>query len=89
MFCCKELSLFTKEPKNPIEYNPVFREYFVRSQHSSNIITFAYCPWCSKKLPTSLRESYFDNLKKEYNIDTNLGECKERSDIPIEFRSDK
>jgi hypothetical protein len=28
-------------------------------------------------------------LEKEHQIETNLGEYKERSDIPVDFRSDK
>jgi hypothetical protein len=40
-------------------------------------------------LPASLRENYFDTLEKEHQIETNLGEYKERSDIPVDFRSDK
>ncbi|CAG8801742.1 28116_t:CDS:2, partial [Gigaspora margarita] len=82
-------NLFLNDPRDPIEYNPVFREYFIRLNNFSNIITFAYCPWCGDKLPTSLRESYFDILKKEHNIKTNLGEYKQRSDIPPEFRTDE
>lgn len=87
--CCKELETFLNNPNDPIEYSPIFREYFIRLNNSSNIITFVYCPWCGKHLPVSLREIYFDILKEEHNIYTNLGEYKERSDIPAEFRSDE
>ncbi|CAJ0766772.1 7638_t:CDS:2, partial [Entrophospora sp. SA101] len=38
--------LFLNDPRDPIEYNPVFREYFIRLNNRSNIITLAYCPWC-------------------------------------------
>ncbi len=76
------MEIFLDDPRDPIEYNPVFRE-------CSNIITLAYCPWCGGKLPVSLRENYFDALEKEYQIETNLGEYKERSDIPADFRTDK
>lgn len=83
------MKLFLDDSRDPIEYNPVFREYFIRLNNRSNIITLAYCPWCGNKFPTSLRESYFDILEKEYQIETNLGEYKERFDIPSDFRSDK
>ena len=83
------MELFLNDPRDPIEYNPVFREYFIRLNNCSNIITLTYCPWCSSKLPTSLRESYFDILEKEYQIETNLGEYKERSDIPSDFKTDR
>lgn len=88
-FCCKEMELFLNDPRDPIEYNPVFREHFIRLNNNSNIITLAYCPWCGDKLPTSLRENYFDILEKEHGIETNLGEYKERSDIPANFRTDR
>ncbi len=81
--------MFLNNPQDPVEYNPVFREYFIRLNNRSNIITLAYCPWCGGKLPVSLRENYFDTLEKEYQIETNLGEYKERSDIPPEFKNDK
>lgn len=87
--CCKEMELFINDPRDPIEYNSIFREYFIRLKNRSNIIIFSYCPWCGSKLPVSLRKSYFDVLEKEYNIDTDIGEYKERSDIPDEFKSDK
>jgi len=83
------MEIFLDDPRDPIEYNPVFREYFIRLNNRSNIITLAYCPWCGGKLPVSLRENYFDALEKEYQIETNLGEYKERSDIPADFRTDK
>src|SRR2546421_12877629 len=89
ILCCKEMELFLDDPRDPVEYNPVFREYFIRLNNRSNIITLAYCPWCGSKLPASLRENYFDILEKEYQIETNLGDYKERSDIPADFRSDK
>ena len=83
------MEIFLNDPRDPIEYNPVFREYFIRLNNRSNIITLVYCPWCGSKLPDSLRENYFDILEKEHQIETNLGEYKERSDIPTDFRSDK
>lgn len=88
-FCCKEMGVFIADPRDPIEYDPIFREYFICLNNRSNIITLVYCPWCGIKLPVSLRKSYFDILEKEYQIETNLGEYKERSDIPADFKSDK
>lgn len=83
------MKIFSNDSRDPIEYNPVFREYFIHLNNYPNIITLAYCPWCGNKFPDSLREKYFDTLKKEHGIDTNLGEYKECSDIPTDFKSDK
>ena len=44
VLCCKEMELFINDLRDPIEYNPIFREYFIRLNNCSNIITLAYCP---------------------------------------------
>ncbi|MCE8168029.1 MAG: hypothetical protein I3275_05410 [Candidatus Moeniiplasma glomeromycotorum] len=88
-YCCKEKEIFLNDPSSPIEYDPVFREYYFRLDNQPQIITFAFCPWCGTKLPKELREEFFDTLEKEYKIETDIGEYKERADIPQEFKSDE
>src|SRR5687768_3225665 len=87
--CCKAMKLFLEDERDPIEYNPVFREYFIRLHNRFNIITFSYCPWCGIKLPKELRKEFFDTLEREYKIETDIGEYKKRKDIPQEFKSDE
>ena len=89
IFCCKDMKIFLDDPRNTIEYKEVFREYFISFVDRPWIIIFIYCPWCGKKLPNSLREEFFNTLEKEYNIETDIGEYKERTDIPKEFKSDE
>ncbi|CAG8773257.1 4556_t:CDS:2, partial [Ambispora leptoticha] len=55
--------IFLNDPGSPIEYDPVFREYYFRLDNQSQIITFAFCPWCGSKLPKELREELFNALK--------------------------
>jgi hypothetical protein len=40
-------------------------------------------------LPKGLREEFFNILEKEYKIETDIGEYKQRTDIPQEFKSDE
>src|SRR5689334_12730893 len=95
-FCCNEMfsHLFGSE-KNTSElhfdYYPTFREYFIdyKEECGGGIQLVSYCSWCGKKMPSSLREEFFNTLKKEYKIETDIGEYKEREDIPQEFKSDR
>jgi hypothetical protein len=48
-----------------------------------------YCPWCGTKLPENLREEWFETLEREYGIETDIGEARDRTDIPQEFWSDE
>ena len=47
-----------------------------------------YCPWCSEKLPKSVRSKWFDILNEEYNIDDPDSEEQEKL-IPAEFKTDE
>lgn len=46
------------------------------------------CPWCSKKLPESLRDKWFEFLEKEYSLDDPHREEQEKL-IPEEFKTDE
>ena len=48
----------------PFLYDPKFREYGLRIlDGGTSQIPVNYCPWCGKKLPTSLRDKWFAELK--------------------------
>lgn len=95
-FCCEEICshLFRFNKKTSeihFGYYSVFREYFVdyKESHGGGIQLVNYCPWCGNKFPKGLRDEWFDTLKKDYNIETDIGEYKQRTDIPPEFKSDE
>ncbi|CAG8448193.1 812_t:CDS:2 [Racocetra fulgida] len=96
-FCCEEMyeNLLGEDNSGECElhfgYIPQFREYFIdiKDEYGGAVLLISYCPWCGKKLPKGLREEFFDILEKEYKIETDIGEYKERADIPQEFKSDE
>jgi hypothetical protein len=76
------LFFINHEDKN-ITYVEKFREYGIPvCDGGDSYITIGYCPWCSKKLPSSLREEWFDLID-------NLGfEDPNDEQIPIEYKTD-
>jgi hypothetical protein len=87
-FCCKEMykNLLGEDDgrcESHLRYQPKFREYFVdiRDEFGGAIYLIKHCPWCGKKFPSPLRNKFFDTLEKEYNIETDIGECQQREDI--------
>jgi len=48
-----------------LKYNPKFREYGMRIlDGGESVVQIQVCPWCGAKLPTSLRDEWFDQLDK-------------------------
>jgi len=97
-FCCNEIyNILLGENDGNCElcfgYDPVFREYFidVRVEYGGAVHLIKHCPWCGKKFPKGLLNEFVEELKKELNIkdDVDLGELKQRADIPQEFKSDE
>ena len=95
-FCCQ--SIYEKllgENNGECElhflYEPRFREYFIdiKAEYGGVSCSVSHCPWCGTKLPKGLRDEFFDTLEKEYKIETDIGECEERADIPLEFKTDE
>lgn len=76
-----------KEKEVPINYNPIFREHGLNLK-SPNIKLITYCPWCGNKLPTSLRDIFFDILENEYNIEDGFLEILNNKKLPKEFQDD-
>jgi len=87
-FCCLEIEEYTTHPDYPVKYKSEFREYGFNLP-PFNILSLDYCPWCGSKLPKDLRDEWFDTLEQEYDIETNIGEARDRKDIPNEFWSDE
>ena len=54
-----------EDPDIPLTYSPKFREIGIRVlDGGSSSILLNFCPWCGNKLPSSLREAWFDELER-------------------------
>lgn len=72
-YCCEQFKLILKlsdvtDPfKNPdalISYSEVFDEYgLIIHDGGESSVLIEFCPWCGKKLPSSKRELWFDELE--------------------------
>jgi len=90
IFCCKDLNLMIENEDKlyNIEYDTLTREFFIKSIEGPYIRTIDYCPWCGSKLPSSLRDKWFDILEKEYGLDSpdSVDQCNK---VPAEFLTDE
>ena len=83
MFCCKEMKNSVFDEDIPITYIPKFREYGIDIiDGGTSFKLIKYCPWCGAKLPTSLREEWFDEIYK-LNLEP------ESPEIPDKYLTDE
>lgn len=82
-YCCDKMKVGVEDPDIPITYTPKFREFGVRVLDGGNsALGIAFCPWCGEKLPSSLRDAWFDELERR-------GIDPAGSEIPAEFSDDQ
>lgn len=82
-FCCAELQRAVEDPDIPIVYTPKFREFGLRVlDGGSSSILLSYCPWSGTKLPSSLRDAWFDELERR-------GINPHADNIPDEFLDER
>lgn len=87
--CCKRLDHAISSKDNPIEYNPIFREYSVRLIYNAVALEgIDYCPWCTYKFPKSLRNHFVHIVRLEYLITGGITAIFDNPDLPEEFKSD-
>jgi len=84
--CCELMDYLLSEGKIAMQYCPVFREYYIKLTKDIAVQGIRYCPWCAAKLPSSLRDEFFE-LVKEYNIRT-ISEV-DAAWLPEEFKTDE
>ena len=84
--CCPEMTKLTGDCQIPITYSPAWREYFLVLKKSKGKILISYCPWYDTKLPSSLKDIYFNTLSKEYKIDSPDYDDK---NFPHDFKSNE
>lgn len=89
------MDLFLEDIRIPIQYAPSYREYDILMLENGNcrknmlaVQGIDYCPWCSKKLPKSLRNKWFEMLEKNYDLDDPDSEEQEKL-VPEEFKTDE
>jgi hypothetical protein len=51
-------------PDKLISYSPKFREYgLVVHDGGTSSVQISFCPWCGRRLPSSLRSQWFEELE--------------------------
>jgi hypothetical protein len=81
--CCQAMATHISSSEVPIKYVPHFREYGISVRDGgSSFQVLAYCPWCGRKLPRSLRDEWFARLDE-------LGLDPEDQSIPRDMKSDR
>jgi hypothetical protein len=74
--------LTLNDPDLPLDFIPKFREFGLRVLDGGiSFIGIDFCPWCGQKLPTSLRDRWFDQLEQ-------LGIDPESEELPPDFKND-
>ena len=79
--CCESMESLLEDPRIPLRYLDQFREYrLLEGELSTRIpeyydiksplhfgLTLSFCPWCGKKLPESLYETWKQALLQSNN----------------------
>lgn len=81
------------EDKNPLEYDPIYRSFFLNDFFGEGSLIISYCPICGKKLPKDLINEHEEELKKFFKNKNYLEIMNiyylESDKIPKEFKSDE
>lgn len=59
--CPAGLGSWLHDSDIPVEYDPQFREFFIRMAINERLV-MKYCPLCGGELPAPLRDDWFDRL---------------------------
>ena len=82
MHCCSEMDTFLASEELPVIEIPKFREIgIVYADGTSSFQQIAFCPWCGKRLPPSLRDEWFRRVEA---LGFEIGD----TEIPVEYQSD-
>jgi hypothetical protein len=91
-FCCPMMELVVKDNSNEILiYYQQTRSYRIidrcGDKEKKSYVSFKYCPWCARRMPSDLTQVRLEILARDYAILDPAGKDRER--IPKEFLSDK
>jgi hypothetical protein len=87
LYCCEALNYQKEDKYCPIEYSKKWREYSIRDFSSTSRSLMMFCPNCGTRLPSSLRDEWFDILEQEYGLEDPMDDDKKK--IPKEFLTDE
>jgi len=85
--CCRIVHCELNSDEGVVVYDSKFREYYIKPFNSKKYLLMTYCTDCGQKLPESLRNKWFEVLKKEYNL--NDPEVRDKKQIPKKFLTDE
>ena len=64
-FCCDELFNFTSSGELGLIYLDKFREFGIQYRDGGTSYQhIKFCPFCGTRLPSSLRDKWFDEIEK-------------------------
>lgn len=79
--CCVDMKTHIESKELYLNFSPRFCEYGIAyADGSASQQTIHFCPWCSSKLPLSLRMEWFEELDR-------LG-LEPDDELPAELTSD-
>ena len=84
--CCLTMDAGLSKEGAILYYDPQYREYGIDLGIRGGFL-IDYCMFCGKKLPTSVRDEWFDILEKEYGLESPNEEDRKR--VPQEFWTDE
>jgi len=84
-YCCLTMDAQLSKEYTNVYYDLQYREYGIDLPKGGFLID--YCMFCGKKLPTSVRDEWFDILEQEYGLESPCEEDKKK--VPKEFLSDE
>lgn len=81
--CCEQMRDAIQDDVVPVTFLPKFREYGILVlDGGSSFLELRYCPWCGNKLPSSLRDEWFDYLEaREIDPESDL--------VPPEYQTEQ
>jgi hypothetical protein len=87
IYCCGALDYQIESKLCPVKYNEKWREYSIRDFKSTSLSLMMFCPNCGTRLPSSLRDEWFDILEQDYGLED--PEDDDKKSVPKEFLSDE
>lgn len=60
---CPDMVQALERSDIPVEYDDRFREHSIIVIGGRALQTITHCPWCGEKLPSSLRDEWFEQLR--------------------------